>query len=130
MSARIIGDGLGGAARRVADHARELVRLELRLAATEIKRKVVALATGLGLVAGAIVLLLIALLVGVAAAAAGIATALGVWQALLVTFGALFVLALALGAVGVRFLRRGSKPVPEQALEEARLTTEALRNGH
>ncbi len=129
MSARIIGEGLGGAARRVADHAREIVRLELQLAAAEIKRKIVALAAGLALVAVAGVLFLIALLFGVAAAAAAIATALGVWQALLVMFGGVLLLALVLGVVGAAFLRRGSKPVPAQALEEARLTTEALRNG-
>jgi hypothetical protein len=27
-------------------------------------------------------------------------------------------------------LKKGSKPVPEQAIGEARLTTEAIRNGH
>jgi hypothetical protein len=32
--------------------------------------------------------------------------------------------------VGVALLRKGAKPVPEQAIEEARLTTEAIRNGH
>jgi hypothetical protein len=35
-----------------------------------------------------------------------------------------------LGAIGVVLLRRGAPPVPEQAIAEARLTTEALRNGH
>ena len=129
MSARI-GDGLGGAARRVADHARSLVRLELQLAATEIKRKVVALAAGIGLVAGALVLLLLALMFGLAAATAALATTLTVWQALLVMFGAILLLALVLGGIGVMFLRKGAKPVPEQAIAEARLTTEALRNGH
>jgi len=53
-----------------------------------------------------------------------------VWLALLVMFGGLLVLAVIVGAVGVRFLVRGKKPVPEQAIAEARLTTEALRNGH
>ena len=42
--------GLTGAARRVADHARSLVQLELQLAVTEIKRKAAALAAGIGLV--------------------------------------------------------------------------------
>ena len=130
MSARIIGEGLGGAARRVADHARELVRLELRLAATEIRRKIVALAAGLGLVAAAGLLVLVALLFGLAAATAALATAISAWEALLVMFGGTLLLAIVLGSVGVSFLRRGAKPVPEQAIEEARLTTEALRNGH
>ena len=122
--------GLSGAARRVADHARSLVRLELELAAAEVKKKLVALAAGLALTGAAAVLGLLALLFGVAAAAAGIATVLPVWLALLVMFGGLLLLAGILGAVGAGFLARGKKPVPEQAIAEARLTTEALRNGH
>jgi hypothetical protein len=122
--------GLSGAARRVTDHARSLVRLELQLAATEIKRKLAALAAGIGLVAAAAVLGLLALLFGVAAATAGIATAVPVWEALLFMFGGLILLAGLLGAIGLGFLRKGASPVPEKAIEEARLTTEALRNGH
>ena len=122
--------GLSGAARRVADHARSLVQLELRLAVTEIKHKAAALAAGIGLVAAAAVLGLLALLFGLAAATAAIATALSVWLSLLVMFGGLFLVAGLLGAIGIGLLRKGAPPVPEQALAEARLTTEALRNGH
>lgn len=123
-------NGLSDAARRVSEHARSIVQLELRLAAAEVKRKVVALAAGIGLVVTAAVLGLLALGFGVAAAAAGIATALPVWLALLVMFGGLLLLAGLLGAIGAGLLRKGAKPVPATAIEEARLTTEALRNGH
>lgn len=123
-------NGLSGAAQRVSEHARSIVQLELRLAAAEVKRKVVALAAGIGLVVTAAVLGLLALVFGVAAAAAGIATAIPVWAALLVMFGGLLLLAGLLGAIGAAFLRKGAKPVPEKAIAEARLTTEALRNGH
>ncbi|MGH2971628.1 MAG: phage holin family protein [Gaiellaceae bacterium] len=123
-------NGLTGAARRVSDHARSIVQLELRLAATEMKQKMAALAAGIGLVVTAAVLGVFALIFALAAAAAGIATVLPVWQALLVVFAGLLVLAVLLAAIGSRFLRKGAKPVPEQAIEEARLTTEALRNGH
>lgn len=122
--------GLSGAARRVTDHARSLVRLELQLAVTEVKRKLVSLAAGIGLVATAAVLGLFALMFAVAAAAAGIATAVPVWAALLIMFGALVLGAGLLGAIGVMLLRKGSSPMPEKAIEEARLTKEALRNGH
>jgi hypothetical protein len=30
----------------------------------------------------------------------------------------------------VVLLRKGAKPLPEQAVQEAQLTTEALRDGH
>jgi len=123
-------NGLSGAAKRVSEHARSIVQLELRLAAAEMKRKVVALAAGIGLVVTAAVLGLLALGFGAAAAAAGIATALPVWEALLVMFGGLLLLAGLLGGIGAALLRKGAKPVPAKAIEEARLTTEALRNGH
>lgn len=124
------GVGLSGATKRVADHARSFVQLEIQLAAAELKRKVVSLALGIGLAVGAALLGLLALLFGLAAATAGIATALPVWLSLLVVFGGLLLLAGVLGATGAALLRRGSKPVPEQAIEEVQRTQEALRNGH
>jgi hypothetical protein len=124
------GLGLSGATKRVADHARSIVQLEIQLAASELKRKVAALAIGIGLAIGAALLGLLALLFGLAAATAGIATALPVWLSLLIMFGGVLLLAGMLGAVGVALLRKGSKPVPEQAIAEAQLTTEALRDGH
>lgn len=122
-------NGLSSAARRVSEHARSIVQLELRLAISEMKRKAAALAAGIGLVVAAALLGLFALVFGLAAATAGIATALPVWLALLVMLGGLFIGAGVLGAIGVGLLGKGSKPVPEKAIEEARLTTEALRNG-
>ena len=124
------GLGLSGATKRVADHARSFVQLELQLAATELKRKVVALGLGIALAAAAAVFALTAVAFGLAAATAGIATALPVWLSLLVMFGGLLLLAMILGGVGAALLKKGAKPVPEQAIEEAQLTTEALRNGH
>jgi hypothetical protein len=123
------GLGLSGATKRVADHARSFVRLELQLAAAELKRKVAALGVGIALLGTAAVFGLIALAFGLAAATAGIAVALPVWLALLIMFGGLFLIAGMLGTVGLVMLKRGSKPVPEQAIEEAQLTTEAIRNG-
>jgi uncharacterized membrane protein YozB (DUF420 family) len=123
------GLGLSGASKRVAEHARSFVRLELQLAATEMKKRVVALGLGIALAVLGAVLALTALLFGLAAATAGIATALPVWAALLIMFGGLFLLAGLLGWLGAALLKKGAKPVPEKAIEEARLTTEAIRNG-
>jgi hypothetical protein len=121
--------GLGGAMKAVADRARSIVRLELQLAAAELKAKVIALGLGIGLVVGSALFGLFALAFGLAAATAAIALVLPVWAAILVMFGGLIGLATTLGLVGLGLLRKGTPPVPEQALEEARLTTEALRNG-
>lgn len=122
-------NGLSGAAQRVADHARQFVRLEIQLATAELKRKAAALGVGAALLLGAALFGLLGLCFGLAAAAAGIATALDVWLALLIVAGGLMLLTLLLAAFGYLMLQKGTKPVPEQAVEEARLTTEALRNG-
>jgi membrane protein implicated in regulation of membrane protease activity len=121
--------GLTGATRRVADHARSIARLELQLAAAEVKKKLQALAAGLGISAGAVVFAFYALGFGLAAAAAGLATTFPVWLSLLIVFGGLVLLAVIFGLVGYALIRKGSNPVPEQAIEEAQRTTEALRNG-
>jgi hypothetical protein len=123
------GIGLSGATKRVADHAREFVRLEVELATAELKRKAAALGAGVGLMGGAALFAFLALCFGLAAAAAGLATTLPVWASLLIVCGGLVVLTAILAAIGYVLLQRGAKPVPEQAVEEAQITAEALRNG-
>ncbi|HEX6788473.1 MAG TPA: phage holin family protein [Gaiellaceae bacterium] len=122
--------GLGGAAKLVADKASAIVRLELALAAAELKQKLVKLGLGIGLVVGAAVFLLFALGFALATVAAAFATFLSTWLALLIVTGGLFLLVAVLGGIGARLLAKGSPPVPEQAIAEAKLTTEALKNGH
>jgi putative superfamily III holin-X len=124
------GLGLSGATRRVAEHAREFVRLEIQLAQAELKKKFAQLAAGLGVSLTAAIFAFLALCFGLAAAAAGLATTLPVWLSLLIVCGGLFLLAAILGLVGFFLLRQGANAVPEQALEEAQVTSEALRNGH
>jgi membrane-bound ClpP family serine protease len=123
------GLGLSGATRRVAEHAREFVRLELELASAELKKKAASLGTGIGLILGAAVLAFLALTFGLLAAAAGLATTLPIWASLLIVCGGLIVITAILALVGRAMLQKGMQPLPEQAVEEARLTGEALRNG-
>ena len=120
--------GVGDAAKLVAERASTLVRLEAELAALELKRKLTALGVGIGLASGAALFLLYALGFGLAAAAAGIATALPWWAALLIVTGVLLLLVLVLGGIAYLMFKRGTPPVPEQAIEEAKLTSEALRS--
>jgi Putative Actinobacterial Holin-X, holin superfamily III len=123
-------NGLSGAAQRVADHARQFVQLEIQLAMAELKRKAAALGVGAALLLGAAVFAFLGLCFALAAAAAGIATtSLTVWESLLIVCGGLMLLTMLLAGIGFLMLQKGTKPVPEQAVEEARLTTEALRNG-
>jgi len=120
--------GVGPAAKEVAEHASTLARLELELAALELKRKVAALGVGIGLVTSAGVFLLFALGFGLAAGAAALALVASTWAALLIVFGALVLFSFLLVLIGLRAIKKGTPPVPEQALEEARLTTQALRS--
>ena len=121
-------NGLSGATKRVADSARSFVQLEVQLAIAELKKKAAALGVGIGLTGGAAILAFLALCFALAAAAAGIATTLPVWASLLIVGGGLLLIAGILGAIGVTMLQKGAQVMPEQAVEEAELTAEALRD--
>jgi hypothetical protein len=119
---------LGAAVKQVAEHASALFRLELELAQLELKRKVAALAVGIGLTLGAAVFGVFALGFLFATIAAALATVMATWLALLVVAVSLFVLAGVLGLVGLSMIRKGTPPVPEQAIHEAKITSTALRS--
>jgi uncharacterized membrane protein YqjE len=121
--------GVGGAAKQVAEHASSLAKLELELAGLELKQKVGSLGAGLGLGIGAALIGLYALGFLFATIAVALAIVLDTWLALLVVTAGLLVLAGVLVLLGLRKLRKGTPLVPEQAIEEAKLTSEALRNG-
>jgi hypothetical protein len=122
--------GVGPAAKQVAEHASSLARLEIELALLEVKKKAAALGIGIGVGITGLLFGLFALGFTFATIAAALATAVSTWLALLITTGILFALAGTLAAVAFALIRKGSPPVPEQALTEARLTSEALkRNG-
>jgi putative superfamily III holin-X len=121
------GASVGSAAREVAEHASALARLELELAGLELKQKAGALGAGVGLGAGAAVGALFAVGFLLAALAAGLATFLDVWLALLIVGLVLAAVTGLLAALARSSFRRGSPPVPEAAIAEARRTTEAIK---
>ena len=130
MATRSTSNGLGDAVRQVAEHATTIAKLEARLAVREVVRKAKSLGLGAGLLAGAGIFAWFGLMCGIAAAIAAVALVWPVWASVLVIGGGLFLLSALLGIVGLGLLKRGTPPVPEQAIHEARLTTEALKNGH
>jgi uncharacterized membrane protein YqjE len=119
--------GLGATVKSVSERASSLVRLELELAALEVKRKIASLGIGIGLALAAAVLLVFALGFGLATIAAGIATAVAWWLALLIVTVGIVLVAGLLGWLGMRSIQKGTPPVPEQAIAEAKLTTDALK---
>lgn len=122
--------GVGQTAKKVAEHASSLVRLELELAQLELKKKATALGVGTGLAVAAGIVALFAFGFGLAAAAAALALAVSTWLALLIVFGGLLLLVALLAGLALQRFKHGTPPVPEQAIEEARLTTEALKKGN
>jgi hypothetical protein len=124
------GDGnrhVGAAAKEVAEHAGTLTRLELELAKLELRQKAVELGIGIGLGASALIFGLLGLCFALATAAAALALVVSVWVALLILTGALLVIAGIAGVTATVLLRRGSPPVPEKAIREAKLTTRAIK---
>jgi Putative Actinobacterial Holin-X, holin superfamily III len=118
---------VGAAAKEVAEHASAIGRLEVELASLELKRKAVALGMGAGLGAGAAVFAVFGLTFALATVAAALSLLMPVWAALLIMTGCMFLVAGITGVLALGRLRRGTPPVPEQAITEARLTSEAIK---
>ena len=121
-------NGLGAVARQVAEHASSLFRLELELAQLEVKKKVTSLGLGIGLAIGAAVFAFYGLGFLFATIAAGLATAMSTWLAILIVTCGLFLVGAILGLIAVNRIQKGTPPIPEQAIEEAKLTTEAIKS--
>jgi uncharacterized membrane protein YqjE len=113
----------------VSEHASTLVREEIELAKAEVSAKVSKLLRGsvVGVAAGTFAFLALILILH------GIAWLLGeevfsgnIWAGYFVTAGIFLLLAALAGLIAYRAVKAGSPPVPEQAIEEAKLTKEML----
>ena len=118
---------IGAAAKEVAEHASALTKLQHELASLELKKTAATLGVGIGLGLGAVFFALFGLAFALATIAAALALVLPWWLALLIVTGVLFLVAGIAGVIAVGRLRRGTPPVPEKAIEEAKLTTEAIK---
>ena len=123
---------LGEVVSEVSEKASLLVREEIELAKTEIQQKVGRLTKGAA--------------VGVAAGVFGFFAFIfflhalswfwvdlfdwsdSIWAGFLVTTGIFLLLAAIAGLLAYRFIKKGSPPTPDLALEQARLTREALEH--
>lgn len=122
--------GIRGSTKRIAQHVSSLSRLQKELARAELKQKSTTAGAGAGLGVAAGLLALYALGFGLAAIAAALALVLDWWLALLVVFIVLVLIVIGL-ALGARALLRETGSLrPEQSIEEARLTKQALRGLH
>lgn len=120
--------GIRDSAKLVAEHMSSLSRLQRELARAELKQKGATAGAGAGLGVAAGILALYAVGFGLAAIAAALALVVDWWLAILIVFVVLVLMVVGL-AVGSRaLLRKTGSLKPEQAIEEARLTKQALRS--
>jgi uncharacterized membrane protein YqjE len=120
---------IGELVTRVSENASLLIREEIELAKAEISQKVTKILQGsaIGVAAGTFAFLALILILH------GIAWLLGeevfsgnIWAGYFVTAGIFLLLAALAGLIAARALKSGTPPVPEQAIEEAKLTKEML----
>ncbi|HEX6455389.1 MAG TPA: phage holin family protein [Solirubrobacterales bacterium] len=113
----------------VSEDASTLVREEIELAKAEVSQKVAKILRGsvVGIAAGTFAFLALILILH------GIAWLLGeevfsgdIWAGYFVTAGIFLLIAALAGLIAFRSVKAGSPPVPEQAIEEAKLTKEML----
>ncbi|UJW29099.1 phage holin family protein [Saccharothrix sp. AJ9571] len=104
-----------------------LVRDEMRLATAELQQKGKRLGTGAGLAGAAGFVAMVAVLVLVAAAVLGLAVVLPGWAAALIVAGVLLVVAGIAALAGRSQLKRGTPPVPEEAVASVQADVKVLK---
>jgi hypothetical protein len=121
--------GLGEIVNEVSTKASLLVREEIELAKAEVTAKVSKLAKGAGFFAGAGVLAVFGLIYFFHFLAIGIAdwTGLKLWVGYAIVTAGIFLIAAVLAFLGLRSVKKGTPPVPELAIEEAKKTQAALK---
>ena len=114
----------------VTSKATQLVREEIDLAKTEVTIKATRIGKGAaaGAVAGVIAVFALIYLFHALAwlFAAIIGGTNGIWLGYLIVFGILLVVAAIAGLLALRFIKRGTPPTPDLAIEEAKRTRAAL----
>jgi len=118
----------GSSGKKVAADLRELARLEIELAKSELAAKGRNAAIGLGLLIAAGIggFMLIATMV--TAAILAIALVVPAWAAALIVAGLLVLIAGACVLIGVKCLRSSVPPLPQQAIETSKENVEWLKS--
>ena len=129
MSSNGADKSLGDVVTEVTEKASFLVREEIELAKAEISAKVTKLGKGAGAMAAAGVLLVFALIFffhGVAWLFNDAFDWGTIWQGYFATFGVILLVGAIAAFLGIRWLKGGSPPTPDLAIEEAKRTREML----
>jgi Putative Actinobacterial Holin-X, holin superfamily III len=120
---------LGEIVTEVTSKAQLLVREEIELAKAEVTAKISKLAKGAGFFAGAGILAIFGLIYFFHFLALGIADwfSLKNWVGYAIVTVGIFLIVGLLGLLGLRSVKKGTPPVPELAIEEAKKTQAALK---
>ncbi len=106
----------------------DLVQREIELVKTELIAKFKALGIGAGIIAGAALVLLAMLGVLLTAAILALTlTGLPGWAAALIVAAALLIVAVILGLIGYRILKRGVPPLPTESIESIKRDIRAIK---
>jgi len=123
---------IGHTVAEISEKASLLVREEIELAKAEVTQKVTRLGKGAAVVAVAGLFAVLGLLFGLHALAWFFAWVVGdvvldvTWGYLIVA-GIFFLLAAIAAAIGLRWIKKGSPPTPDMAIEEARRIQETVK---
>jgi uncharacterized membrane protein YqjE len=119
-------NGVGGAVSDVANHVKEIARLERELAVAEMSQKARSLRS-VGVFGGAAALFaLLAAGLGAATIAALLALVLPWWAALLITMAGFLFLASVSAMIALARARAARPLLPEAAIEETRETMQRV----
>jgi uncharacterized membrane protein YqjE len=125
-----LGDVVGD----VSTKASLLVREEIELAKTEIAEKAKSLGKGVAVAIVAGVMAVFALIYFFEALAWFFNDLFDVgsklWIGFLIVFGILILLAAVAGMLGLRWIKKGSPPTPDLAIEEAKRTRAEIMESH
>jgi protein-S-isoprenylcysteine O-methyltransferase Ste14 len=116
--------------RRLREDVAALIHAEIELAKTEITAKIKMHAKAAVLIAVAVPFVLLALFAFLFAAIAGLSLVMPLWAASLVVGGVLVLIALVLGLLGMRSIRKAGMPTPDEAIVEAKATVDELKEAH
>ena len=122
---------LGEIVTRVSENASTLIREEIELAKAELELKARRIAQGAVVGAAAGFFVFLALIFGFHALALGLSDLLHntyTWLGYVIVTGLLLGLAGLAGFIAMRAFKAGTPPVPEKAIEEAKLIRQALEN--
>jgi hypothetical protein len=129
MSTNGADKSLGDVVTEVTEKASLLVREEIELAKAEITEKATKLGKGAGALAAAGVLAVFSLIFFFHALAWFFVDLFdwnNVWQGYLLTFGLILAIGGLAAFIGIRWLKGGSPPTPDLAIEEAKRTRAML----